>query len=102
MDRNVENHPRPEEEADVGGELTPRPVRAILPRSDDLVARLLGETDFLARGIQMNAAPVALLDDKRRYGLLADLTGDVELVDDGTDGASALKEDDGVLDDLLF
>ena len=84
------------------GELTPRPVRAILPRSDDLVARLLSETDFLARGVQMNAAPVALLDDKRRDGLLADLAGDVELVDDGTDGASALKEDDGVLDDLLF
>ena len=102
VDRDVENHPRPEEEPDVSGELSPRPVRTVRPRGDGLVARLFRDADLLFRRVQMHAAPVALLDDKRRDGFLANLAGDVELVDDGADGTSALKEDDRILHDLLF
>jgi len=98
-DGDVNNTPRPEEEADVGSELTIRPVVAILPREHSFLDGFVDEFHSFGGEIKRQAAPFEGSGDHGLKTLVVDV---LSFIDGDVGVLAAAEKDTRVVEDILL
>lgn len=99
VDGHLDDTPRPEEETDVGGELTIGPVGTVQPRQLEFLDCLVRKAGSLVGEVESNTAPFHGRHYDRFETVASDVVG---FVDSDVSGRASFEEDLGVVEDIFL